>query len=183
MGEEPGQGEADHGRVPLIVCTADRPPELRDVGAGQTIDQTHLYGRSVRWFFDPGPPDDGPGAGRLWRSLAARSVGESNGAVPGPVHLNLPFRGPLVPTGAPLVEAPDRYVNPLLLVGLTAQLVQAILVGVVAGRLFGAVGVAVAAAIDLVAVFVVAASLPRTWAVLNTERVALAATRPVTARS
>lgn len=104
------------------------------------------------------------------------------------VRVSRPRAQALVEEGAPrapallaLVEAPDRYVNPLLLVGLTAQLVQAILVGVVAGRLFGAVGVAVAAAIDVVVVFVVAASLPRTWAVLNTERVALAATRPVTA--
>ena len=49
--------EADLDRVPLLVVTADRPPELRDVGAPQTIDQTHLFGRSVRWFADPGPPD------------------------------------------------------------------------------------------------------------------------------
>jgi putative hemolysin len=80
-----------------------------------------------------------------------------------------------------LVEAPDRYVNPLLLAALTAQLVQATLVGVVSGRLFGAVGVAVAAALNVVVVFVVAASLPRTWAVLNPERAALAAARPVSA--
>lgn len=104
----PAVVEADHSRVPLIVCTADRPPELRDVGAGQTIDQTHLYGRSVRWFSDPGPPEDRPGVGELWRSFAARSVCEATGVVPGPVHLNLPFREPLVPTGAPLVEAPGR---------------------------------------------------------------------------
>ena len=47
--------EADHGDVPLLVCTADRPPELRDAGAGQTIEQSHLYGGSVRWFVRPGP--------------------------------------------------------------------------------------------------------------------------------
>src|SRR3954470_19602614 len=50
--------EASHARVPLLVCTADRPPELRDAGAGQTIDQMHLFGRAVRWFYDPGPPAD-----------------------------------------------------------------------------------------------------------------------------
>ncbi|MEZ5170802.1 MAG: 2-succinyl-5-enolpyruvyl-6-hydroxy-3-cyclohexene-1-carboxylic-acid synthase [Acidimicrobiia bacterium] len=104
----PAVVEADHGRIPLIVCTADRPAELRDVGAGQTIDQTHLYGRSVRWFCDPGPPEDRPGVGRVWRSLAARSVCEATAGIPGPVHLNLPFHEPLVPTGAPLVEAPGR---------------------------------------------------------------------------
>ena len=92
--------EADLARVPLIVCTADRPPELRDVGAPQTIDQTHLFGRSVRWFADPGVP--GVATRSSWRSLAARAVAESRSgtAGPGPVHLNLPFREPLL--GDPL---------------------------------------------------------------------------------
>ncbi len=53
----PAVVEADLAVVPLLVCTADRPPELRDVGAPQTIDQVHLYGRSPRWFADPGVPD------------------------------------------------------------------------------------------------------------------------------
>ncbi len=104
----PAVVEAHHSRVPMIVCTADRPPELRDVGAGQTIDQTHLFGRSVRWFSDPGPPADTQGAGEQWRSFAARAFGEATGVVPGPVHLNLPFREPLVPTGSPLIEVPGR---------------------------------------------------------------------------
>src|SRR5690348_14161446 len=55
--------EASYARVPLLVCTADRPPELLDTGAGQTIDQTNLYGRAVRWFWEPGPPADEPGSG------------------------------------------------------------------------------------------------------------------------
>lgn len=100
--------EASHARVPLLVCTADRPPELRETGAGQTIDQLHLYGDAVRWFCDPGPPIDQPGAGAVWRALACRAVAESLGPPAGPVHLNLPFREPLVPTGAPLVDAPGR---------------------------------------------------------------------------
>ena len=104
----PAVVEASHARVPLLVCTADRPPELRDVGAGQTIDQTHLFGRVVRWFGDPGPPTDEPGAGPTWRAFASRAVAEAVGARPGPVHLNLPFREPLLPTGAPLVDAPGR---------------------------------------------------------------------------
>ena len=104
----PAVGEADLGRVPLIVATADRPPELRDVGAPQTIDQTRLYGGAVRWFVDLGPPDDVPGAGAWWRSTAARTVAIATGPPAGPVHWNLPFREPLVPTGAPLVEADGR---------------------------------------------------------------------------
>jgi 2-succinyl-5-enolpyruvyl-6-hydroxy-3-cyclohexene-1-carboxylate synthase len=102
----PAVVEAHHAGAPLIVCTADRPPELRDWGAGQTIDQTRLYGRAVNWFCDPGPPD--AAASPSWRPLAARAVVESFGPPAGPVHLNLPFREPLLPTGDPLVDAPGR---------------------------------------------------------------------------
>ena len=100
--------EASHGGVPLIVATADRPPELRGVGAGQTIDQVELYGGAVRWFVDADVPADQPGVGAEWRALAARSVIETGGPLPGPVHVNLPFREPLLPTGDPLVAAPGR---------------------------------------------------------------------------
>ena len=100
--------EADLGRVPLIVATADRPPELRHVGAPQTVDQTRLYGDAVRWFVDLGPPEDVSGAGAWWRATAARTVAVAAAPPAGPVHWNLPFREPLVPTGEPLVDAPGR---------------------------------------------------------------------------
>jgi 2-succinyl-5-enolpyruvyl-6-hydroxy-3-cyclohexene-1-carboxylate synthase len=106
----PAVVEAHHGRVPLLVCTADRPAELRDWGAGQTIDQAGLFGGAVRWFHDPGPPDasDASGADARWRALASRAAAHAVGPPAGPVHLNLPFREPLVPTGAPLLDTPGR---------------------------------------------------------------------------
>ena len=92
--------EADESGVPLIVLTADRPPELRDTGANQTIDQIKLYGDAVRWFCEAGVPENRPGQVPYWRSLACRAWSHSDGngaAYPGPVHLNLALRDPLVP--------------------------------------------------------------------------------------
>ncbi len=92
--------EAHLSGVAMLVCTADRPPELRDVGAPQTIDQTKLYGDAVRWFHDPGVADGA--AEHTWRGLAAHAFALAAGARSGPVHLNLPFREPLVGIAAPL---------------------------------------------------------------------------------
>ena len=87
--------EADHSRVPLIVCTADRPAELRATGAPQTTDQVHLYGSAVRFFADV-PADGDPAARAAWRPVAARVWAEAAGPPAGPVHLNVAFREPRV---------------------------------------------------------------------------------------
>jgi 2-succinyl-5-enolpyruvyl-6-hydroxy-3-cyclohexene-1-carboxylate synthase len=95
--------EAQHARVPMIVLTADRPPELREVGAGQTIDQIKLYGGAVKWFFEFGVHEGDPDALRWVRTLACRAYWTAAYGPPGPVHLNFPLREPLVPDG-PLPE-------------------------------------------------------------------------------
>lgn len=98
----PAVVEAHHAGVPLLACTADRPPELHHVGAPQTVDQAALYGGALRWACDPGVPE--AGAAGTWRALASRAVAEACGGPrsPGPVHLNLPFREPLVGEPGPL---------------------------------------------------------------------------------
>jgi 2-succinyl-5-enolpyruvyl-6-hydroxy-3-cyclohexene-1-carboxylate synthase len=98
----PAVVEAHQGRVPLIVCTADRPPELHHVGASQTIDQIGLYTTSTRWACAPGVPEAGQEAS--WRPLGVRAFAEAcwGPLGPGPVHLNLAFRDPLVGQAGPL---------------------------------------------------------------------------------
>ncbi|MGH9128972.1 MAG: 2-succinyl-5-enolpyruvyl-6-hydroxy-3-cyclohexene-1-carboxylic-acid synthase [Acidimicrobiales bacterium] len=98
----PAVVEAHQGRTPLIVCTADRPPELHHVGAPQTVEQEGLYGGALRWEVAPGVADEATCG--TWRSLAARMVAEATGGPggPGPVHANLAFREPLVGQVGPL---------------------------------------------------------------------------------
>jgi 2-succinyl-5-enolpyruvyl-6-hydroxy-3-cyclohexene-1-carboxylate synthase len=102
----PAVVEAHEARVPLIVLTADRPPELREIGAGQTIDQLKLYGDAVKWFFDVGLHAATPERMRWIRTLACRAVWTTTQGRPGPVHLNVALREPLVlseplPAGEP----------------------------------------------------------------------------------
>lgn len=89
--------EAYYSRAPLVVLTADRPHELRDIGAPQTIDQIHLYGKHVKWFVEMAPPEATDEMIRYVRTVCARAVATAKRAPAGPVHLNFPFREPLVP--------------------------------------------------------------------------------------
>jgi 2-succinyl-5-enolpyruvyl-6-hydroxy-3-cyclohexene-1-carboxylate synthase len=95
--------EAREARVPLIVLTADRPPELREVGAGQTIDQVKLYGDAAKWFFEVGVHDASEDRLRWIRALACRAYWSAITPPAGPVHLNFPLREPLV-LGDPLPD-------------------------------------------------------------------------------
>ncbi|MDJ1433369.1 2-succinyl-5-enolpyruvyl-6-hydroxy-3-cyclohexene-1-carboxylic-acid synthase [Halostagnicola sp. A-GB9-2] len=92
--------EANQARVPLLVLTADRPPELRDSGANQTVDQVKLYGDSVRWYAELPEPRAQRRRVRSLRTTAARALAETRGTPAGPVHLNCPFQKPLEPTEA-----------------------------------------------------------------------------------
>ena len=85
--------------MPLIVLTADRPPELRDTGAGQAIDQIKLYGSAAKWFVEVGNHEPGRDAAVYHRALACRAWATAAGGRPGPVHLNFPLREPLAPRG------------------------------------------------------------------------------------
>ncbi|TWN78542.1 2-succinyl-5-enolpyruvyl-6-hydroxy-3- cyclohexene-1-carboxylate synthase [Bacillus paralicheniformis] len=89
--------EAHYSRIPLIILTADRPHELREVGAPQAIDQQFLFGNFVKFFTDSALPDSHPEMLAYIRSLAARAAGEAKKAPRGPVHINFPLREPLMP--------------------------------------------------------------------------------------
>jgi 2-succinyl-5-enolpyruvyl-6-hydroxy-3-cyclohexene-1-carboxylate synthase len=94
--------EAREARVPLIVLTADRPPELREVGAGQSIDQVKMYGSAVKWFVEVGNHEPSRTSAVHHRSLACRAYLTAAGGAPGPVHLNFPLREPLAPVAEEL---------------------------------------------------------------------------------
>ncbi len=87
--------EAHHGRVPLVLLTADRPPELLDTGAGQTIDQTNVYGSALRWFAATGVADST--SLRAFAPIGARAAALATGPAAGPVQINVALREPLIP--------------------------------------------------------------------------------------
>ncbi|HWE57452.1 MAG TPA: 2-succinyl-5-enolpyruvyl-6-hydroxy-3-cyclohexene-1-carboxylic-acid synthase [Acidimicrobiales bacterium] len=99
----PAVVEAHYAHVPLIAVTTDRPPELQEVGAPQTVDQVGLFGKAVRWSAHPGVAS--VESQSMWRSLATRAVAE---AARGPVHLNLAFREPLIGDPAAVAWPPAR---------------------------------------------------------------------------
>nr|MBA2347405.1 2-succinyl-5-enolpyruvyl-6-hydroxy-3-cyclohexene-1-carboxylic-acid synthase [Solirubrobacterales bacterium] len=143
----PALMEAKEARVPLIVLTADRPPELREVGAGQVIDQVKLYGTAAKWAVDVGTHRAGPDRLRWIRQLAARAFWTALEGRPGVVHLNWALREPLVlerelpqdesgrPDGRPWVSRPPLSADPLPAAQTLESIVRAAEKGVlVAGR-------------------------------------------------
>jgi 2-succinyl-5-enolpyruvyl-6-hydroxy-3-cyclohexene-1-carboxylate synthase len=116
--------EADESGLPLIALTADRPPELRGIGAGQTMDQIKLYGSAVRWFCEVGTHAAGDDGLLHYRSTACRAFAAARGEPrPGPVHLNLPWREPLAPVPA---EGAVTATDPLALEGRDARPLTAV---------------------------------------------------------
>ncbi len=95
----PAAIEAFQARVPLLLLTADRPPELRENGAGQAIDQLKIFGDAAKWFFEVGTHDASPERLRWIRTLACRAYHKTLESRPGVVHLNFPLREPLVIDG------------------------------------------------------------------------------------
>jgi 2-succinyl-5-enolpyruvyl-6-hydroxy-3-cyclohexene-1-carboxylate synthase len=143
--------EAYEARVPLLVLTADRPPELRELGAGQTIDQIKLYGSAAKWFFQVDDHPATPERVRWLRQLACRACWTALEGRPGPVHLNFSLREPLVldgplpaeepggggrAGGRPWVTRPGRTaaIDTAVLDGLAGELARRPRAIVVAGR-------------------------------------------------
>jgi 2-succinyl-5-enolpyruvyl-6-hydroxy-3-cyclohexene-1-carboxylate synthase len=111
----PAVCEADESALPLVVLSADRPPELRGIGAGQTIDQIKVFGSSVRWFCEVGTHEADDEGLLHYRSVACRALAAARGETrAGPVHLNLPWREPLAPVP---VEGAVTATDPLALSG------------------------------------------------------------------
>ncbi|WDL95954.1 2-succinyl-5-enolpyruvyl-6-hydroxy-3-cyclohexene-1-carboxylic-acid synthase [Alicyclobacillus sp. ALC3] len=103
----PAVMEANTSHLPLVVLTADRPPELQDVGANQTVDQSKLYGTHVKWQVQMPVPEDTPVLHRHAEATAWRLVSAATALPQGPVHLNWPLREPLIPPAIDDVNLPE----------------------------------------------------------------------------
>lgn len=135
----PAVVEASYGQTALLLLTADRPPDLRGTGANQTIDQVDLFGHTVRWFHDAPLPAATTTA--RTQQMAARAWTSATSAPPGPVHLNLPFDEPLLPTE----PIPDLHTSrPTASWGATASSPDEDTLRQLAGRLEGKKGVIIA---------------------------------------
>src|SRR5690348_3725185 len=97
--------EASHAGVPLLVVTADRPPQLVGTGANQTVDQVGIFGGAVRLALTAAVSVDPERDNGSWRAAVCRAVAAALGPPPGPVHVNVPFAEPLVPDGAGVAPA------------------------------------------------------------------------------
>jgi 2-succinyl-5-enolpyruvyl-6-hydroxy-3-cyclohexene-1-carboxylate synthase len=97
--------EAYYSRVPLVVMTADRPHELRDVGAPQAINQIELYGKHTKWFVEMALPESTPEMLKYARTVCSRAIATAQKEPAGPVHLNFPLREPLLPD----LEKAEQY--------------------------------------------------------------------------
>ena len=166
----PAVVEAHQAAVPMLAVTADRPPELIGVGAPQTIEQRELYGAAARWYCEPGPPTlDGS---VWWRDLARDAWHRTSGTLPGPVHVNLAFREPLI--GSPFALPPARDPLPPAVPGArwglmdedVARITSAISgrTGVIVAGVRSATGVPKAAADDADAILELAGALG--WPIL-----------------
>ena len=135
----PAAVEATLGRVPLVLLTADRPPELRDRGAPQAIDQARLFGVHVKWDAELPLLDGAPETRRHVRSVAGRAVATALAGPAGAVHLNFPFREPLIPDGDLRPLAPDdgQPTRPFTNVLSGPRTLPAPVVADLAGRLAG----------------------------------------------
>ena len=138
----PAVAEAQLSRVPLVLLTADRPSELRDRGAPQAMDQTHLYGRTAKWFSELPLLDDDPATLAHWRWVAGRAVAVAAAGPAGPVQVNVPFREPLLPDGPlrpPAADAPaDAPPAPFVTVTSGRRMLDSAALEELAGRLAGA---------------------------------------------
>jgi 2-succinyl-6-hydroxy-2,4-cyclohexadiene-1-carboxylate synthase (EC 2.5.1.64) len=104
--------EARESRIPLLIFTADRPPELRDCHAGQAIDQVKIYGNYPNWQAELAIPSTSIGMLGYLRQTIVYAWERSQFPTPGPVHLNIPFRDPLIPISDLAVEALETQFNP-----------------------------------------------------------------------